>query len=283
MEGMGIEITADPSHPEGGRPLTPHGQHAEQLGAAERRKAILAHIRATGEVSVSSLPGLFGGSVETIRRDLRELEDTHAITRSYGRVRIAEASNYESTLTYRKEHLADEKERIAQAAVDRLGAADTVFLDEGFHPLLVGRALPADRDLTIITASLPTALEMCERPRTTVIVLGGRVRHVTAASVERWATRMLRDMRPDLAIIGANGVDLDGWLTTPHASVAEVKETALSVSQRALFVGSHTKFARSTLCRFGHVRQFERLITGTELRSSTARRIIDAGGRLDRV
>ncbi len=221
--------------------------------------------------------------METIRRDLRELEDTHAITRSYGRVRIAEASSFESTLTYRKDHLADEKERIAQAAVDRLGAADTVFLDEGFHPLLVGRALPTDRDLTIITASLPTALEMCERPRTTVIVLGGRVRHVTAASVERWATRMLRDMQPDLAIIGANGVDLDGWLTTPHASVAEVKETVLSVSQRALFVGSHTKFARSTLCRFGHARQFERIITGTELRSSIARRIVDAGGRLDRV
>lgn len=283
MEGMGTEITADPSHLEGRRPLTPTGRHGEQLGAPERRKAILAHLRATGEAAVSSLPGLFGVSVETIRRDLRELEDTHAITRSYGRVRIAEASSFESTLTYRKDHLADEKERIAQAAVDRLGAADTVFLDEGFHPLLVGRALPTDRDLTIITASLPTALEMCERPRTTVIVLGGRVRHVTAASVERWATRMLRDMQPDLAIIGANGVDLDGWLTTPHASVAEVKETALSVSQRALFVGSHTKFARSTLCRFGHARQFERIITGTELRSSIARRIVDAGGRLDRV
>lgn len=184
MEGMGTEITADPSHLEGRRPLTPTGRHGEQLGAPERRKAILAHLRATGEAAVSSLP---------------------------------------------------------------------------------------------------TALEMCERPRTTVIVLGGRVRHVTAASVERWATRMLRDMQPDLAIIGANGVDLDGWLTTPHASVAEVKETALSVSQRALFVGSHTKFARSTLCRFGHARQFERIITGTELRSSIARRIVDAGGRLDRV
>ena len=95
------------------------------------------------------------------------------------------SGSFESSREFRVTHLTDEKERIAQVAVEHLGTAETVFFDEGFHPLLVGRALPADRDLTIVTASLPTAIELAERPRTQVVVIGGRVRPITLASVER--------------------------------------------------------------------------------------------------
>ena len=252
-------------------------------GAKERREALVSHLRDRGSTSVAELPELFGVSIETIRRDLRLLESTGRIRRSYGRVTAAESGSFESSHEFRVTHLTDEKERIAQAAVEHLGTAETVFLDEGFHPLLVGRALPADRDLTIVTASLPTAIELAERPRTQVVVIGGRIRPITLAAVERWATRMLREMEPDLAIVGANGVNEEGWLTTPHASVAEVKETVLGTAGRAIFVGSHTKFGHSTFARFGHVRQLERVITGRELRSSTARRLTGLGAVIERV
>lgn len=262
---------------------TPGSGRPGRRGSAERRSALLDHLTEHEDVLVSELPALLGVSVETVRRDLRALEDTHAITRSYGRVRAAESGSYESSREFRLSHLPDEKQRIAEAAVARLGSARTVFLDEGFHPLLVGRALPTDRNLTIITACLPTAIEMSERPRTTVVVIGGRVRQVTLGAVERWATAMLREMQPDLAVVGANGVGLDGWMTTPHPSVAEVKSTVLEVAQRSLFVGSHTKFGVSTLSRFGHVRDVERVITGRELRTTTAQRLEAAGARMERV
>ena len=251
--------------------------------AKERREALVSHLRTQGSTSVADLPRLFGVSIETIRRDLRLLESTGRIRRSYGRVAAADSGSFESSREFRVSHLVDEKERIARAAVEHLGTAETVFLDEGFHPLLVGRALPADRDLTIVTASLPTAIELAERPRTQVVVIGGRIRPITLAAVERWATRMLREMEPDLAIVGANGVNEEGWLTTPHASVAEVKETVLATAHRAVFVGSHTKFGHSTFARFGHVRHLERVITGRELRSSTARRLTELGAVIERV
>ena len=174
--------------------------------AKERREALVSHLRTQGSTSVADLPRLFGVSIETIRRDLRLLESTGRIRRSYGRVAAADSGSFESSREFRVSHLVDEKERIARAAVEHLDTAETIFLDEGFHPLLVGRALPTDRDLTIVTACLPTAIELAERPRTQVVVIGGRVRPITLASVERWATRMLREMEPDLAIVGANGV-----------------------------------------------------------------------------
>lgn len=251
--------------------------------ALARREALIAYLGAHGQAEVASLPERFGVSVETIRRDLRVLEETGRVLRSYGRVMAADSGSFESSREFREQHLADEKERIARVAVHHLGDAETVFLDEGFHPLLVGRALPVDRDLTIVTASLPTAIELAERPRTQVIVIGGRVRRVTMGTVERWATRLLRDIEPDIAFIGANGVSDEGWMTTPDPSVAEVKETVLSVAQRAVFVGSHTKFSHSTFARFGHVRDLERVITGKELRARTAKRLMALGATVERV
>ena len=252
-------------------------------GAKERRDALIAYLRTTGVTQVAELPERFGVSVETIRRDLRALEAAGRIQRSYGTVTAADSGSVESSREFRFSHHIDEKERIAAAAVEYLGTAESIFLDEGYHPLLVGRALPTDRDLTIITASLPAAIELAERPRTTVIVIGGRVRPVTLASVDRWATSMLRDMEPDLAIVGANGVGEDGWMTTPNPSVAEVKEAVLAAAQRSIFVGSHAKFGHHTFARFGHVRHLERVITGRELRASKARRLTDLGATIERV
>ena len=153
-----------PAAPASERPGAERARPASD--AKERREALVSHLRAQGSTSVADLPRLFGVSIETIRRDLRLLESTGRIRRSYGRVAAADSGSFESSREFRVSHLVDEKERIARAAVEHLGTAETVFLDEGFHPLLVGRALPADRDLTIVTASLPTAIELAERPRT---------------------------------------------------------------------------------------------------------------------
>ncbi|WP_136192648.1 DeoR/GlpR family DNA-binding transcription regulator [Actinomyces procaprae] len=248
-----------------------------------RREALIRELRERGEMDVAELPGRFGVSVETIRRDLRHLESSGRIIRSYGRVAAAESATYETSRDFRSSHNVDEKDRIARAAAACLGHAETVFLDEGNQPLLVGRALPVDHPLTVVTSSLPTAIELAERPRYTVIAVGGRIRPKTLGAVDHWATTMLERMEPDLAFIGANGITDDGWLTTPDPAVAAVKETALAVARSVVLVGNHTKFGHSTFVRFGHARSLDRIITGRELRSATARRLGSFGPQVDRV
>lgn len=97
--------------------------------AKERREALVSHLRTQGSTSVADLPRLFGVSIETIRRDLRLLESTGRIRRSYGRVAAADSGSFESSREFRVSHLVDEKERIARAAVEHLDTAETIFLD----------------------------------------------------------------------------------------------------------------------------------------------------------
>jgi hypothetical protein len=60
-------------------------------------------------------------------------------------------------------------------------------------PSLIAHALPADRKLTIVTASIPVAAELSPRSPCTVILLGGRVRGRTLATVDHWVPRMLAE------------------------------------------------------------------------------------------
>ncbi|MEV2209514.1 DeoR family transcriptional regulator, partial [Streptomyces sp. NPDC047970] len=60
------------------------GRAARPAGAGERRRAVLAAARREGLVRVDELAGRFGVSRETVRRDLKALEDDGLVRRTHG-------------------------------------------------------------------------------------------------------------------------------------------------------------------------------------------------------
>jgi len=243
-----------------------------QERADERRAALVEMLRQRGNMAVADLPNVFGVSAETIRRDLRVLEDRREVTRAYGSVRAVESGTFETNREERTTRNAEEKLRIARVAAQRIGTAETIFIDEGYLPLVVAREFPQNRKLTIVTSSLPTACELAKLPHLTVIAVGGRVRASTLGVVDPWSVSMLESMELDLAIVGANGVTEKGWLTTPDPAVAGTKRAAMAAARRRIFVGDHSKFGQSTFVRFGRLADVECAITGHEMREATARR-----------
>lgn len=261
-------------------------RHPVSLGspASEaRRLELLRLTRDRGRLEVAAAAVTLGVSAETVRRDLRRLESDGLIRRSYGVAVPVESGAFETGLDYRETNNAAEKHRIARAAVDHLGEAQTLFLDEGYQTQLIAAALPLDRPFTVVTSSLPVATRLSHRSNVQVLILGGRVRGNTLGIVDHFASDMLRTFVIDLAFIGANGVSEEAGLTTPDPAVAMVKEAAVRVSRHRLFVGAHHKFGVSTFVRFAALADFDTMITGTELPASHAARFTVAGASLLRV
>jgi DeoR/GlpR family transcriptional regulator of sugar metabolism len=242
------------------------------MQAEERRHLILAAARTEGGVSVAKLVGELAVAPETIRRDLKALEQRGLVTRTHGGAYPVETARFETSLAMRADRWVPERRRIAVASVAMLGDAETVYLDEGFTSQLIAESLPTDRTLTVVTASLPTAATLTNFESVTVLLLGGRVRHRTLGTVDHWATRMLTDFVIDLAFIGANGISRQHGLTTPDPAVADVKALAVSTSRRRVFAGLHTKFGVSSFCRFAKVGDFEAIVTDKALPASEAHR-----------
>jgi DeoR family transcriptional regulator, fructose operon transcriptional repressor len=253
------------------------------MGAEERQRRILALARQAGSVDVAELAAELAVARETVRRDLRVLEAHGLMRRTHGGAYPVESAGFETTLAFRTTMHVPEKRRIAAAAAGLLGDAETVFVDEGFTPQLIAEALPRSRPLTVVTASLTTAGALATSPRTTVLLLGGRVRGGTLATVDHWATAMLAGFVIDLAFVGANGISREHGLTTPDPAVSEVKAQVMRVARRRVFAGVHTKFGASSFCRFAEVGDLEAIVTGTALPVAEAHRYSLLGPQVIRV
>jgi DeoR family transcriptional regulator, fructose operon transcriptional repressor len=251
--------------------------------AEERQHRILTVARSEGSVDVGRLAADLSVAPETIRRDMRLLEQRGLVRRTHGGAYPVETARFETTLAMRTTRRVAEKRRIAEAAVGQLADAETVYIDEGFTPQLIAEALPADRSLTVVTASLPIAALLAGYHSLTVLMLGGRVRGRTLATVDHWATRMLAGFVIDLAFMGANGISREHGLTTPDPAVADVKAQVVRVARRRIFSGIHTKFGASSFCRFAEVADFETIITDTALPASEAHRYSLLGPQVIRV
>ncbi len=246
------------------------------MEADERQRQILARARHDGRVEVSALADDLKVAPETVRRDLRLLAERGVLQRVHGGAHPVESVGYESNLTHRTSSLIAEKRRIAAAAATRLGGAESVYIDEGVTPQLVAEAISATllpgAKLTVVTSSLLAAGALANDPSITVVLLGGRLRGLTMATVDHWATRMLKELVIDLAFLGANGISREHGLTTPDPAVAAVKAQVVASSRRRIFVGVHTKFGVSSFCRFADLPDFEALVTDTGVSSSDAHR-----------
>ncbi|GHG99257.1 DeoR/GlpR family DNA-binding transcription regulator [Streptomyces lanatus] len=253
------------------------------MGAEERRRRILQAARRAGSVDVGRLAVELGVSKETVRRDLNLLEGHGLVRRTHGGAHPVESAGFETTLSYRATLHIAEKSRIAAASAKLLGDAGTVYIDEGYTPQLVAAALPRDRPLTVVTSSLATAGDLVCAQNITVLLLGGRVRGGTLATVDHWATRMLSGLVIDLAYVGANGICREYGLTTPDPSVGEVKSRVLQAARRRVFCGVHVKFGAVSFCRFADVTQFEAIVTDAGLSASEAHRYSLLGPEVIRV
>lgn len=236
-----------------------------------RQRQIVEFARTRGRVEVLALAEELNVASETIRRDLKVLAGRRMLKRVHGGAIPLETAAFESTVEYRSQVDLAQKHRIAAAAADLLHGAETVYLDEGFTPRLIAEQL-ADRELTVVTSSLLAAEALAHSETVTVLLLGGRMRGRTLATVDNWAVERLRSLVIDVAYLGTNGITPEHGLTTPDPAVAAVKQTAVSVAMRRILVAAHSKFGETSFCRFADVSDFDAIVTGTELPAAEAAR-----------
>ncbi|WP_020102522.1 DeoR/GlpR family DNA-binding transcription regulator [Mycobacterium sp. 360MFTsu5.1] len=241
------------------------------MDSDSRQRQIVEFARTRGRVEVLALAEELNVASETIRRDLKVLAGRRMLKRVHGGAIPLETAAFESTVEYRSQVDLAQKHRIAAAAADLLHGAETVYLDEGFTPRLIAEQL-ADQELTVVTSSLLASEALAHSATVTVMLLGGRMRGRTLATVDNWAVERLRSLVIDVAYLGTNGITPEHGLTTPDPAVAAVKQTAMSVAMRRILVAADSKFGETSFCRFADVSDFDAIVTGTELPAAEAAR-----------
>jgi len=233
--------------------------------AEERQQEILRLARADGRVDVTALADGFAVTAETIRRDLTTLERAGVLRRVHGGAIPVERIGFEPALATRDAVLTDEKERIAKTALAEVPDEGAIILDAGTTTARLAQAIPGDRELTVVVNSPALATTLGARTNITVLLLGGRLRGKTLATVDDWALRPLADLYVDVAFLGTNGCSVERGLTTPDPAEASVKRAMIGAARRSVLLADHTKIGNDYLAKFGSLSDIDLLITDTGL------------------
>jgi DeoR family fructose operon transcriptional repressor len=245
--------------------------------ATERHQQILETARSRGRVEVAGLARDLAVTPETVRRDLTALERRGVLRRVHGGAIPVERLGIEPGVADREGHAAGEKERIARAALNELPDGGSVILDAGTTTVRLAELLPTDRELTVVTHSIPVASILVSRPNLTLHLLGGVVRGRTLAAVGAWTKAQVSEIYADVAFMGTNSISVERGLTTPDLAEAAVKRALMSAARRVVVLADHTKFGRDDFALVAPLSDVDTVITDIGLDVELAGDIDAAG------
>jgi DeoR family fructose operon transcriptional repressor len=250
--------------------------------AEERQQEIVRLARDEGRVEVAGLAERLGVTSETIRRDLTILERAGVLRRVHGGAIPVERLGFEPALAARDAVLIEEKERIAKLALGEVPEEGAIILDAGTTTARLAQLLPVDRELTVVVNSPVIATALGTYANLNVLLLGGRLRGRTLATVDDWALRPLADLYVDVAFVGTNGVSVERGLTTPDPAEAAVKRAMVRAARRTVLLADHTKIGNDYLARFADLTDLDLLVTDSRVDPDLVGELEAAGVRVAR-
>jgi DeoR family glycerol-3-phosphate regulon repressor len=237
---------------------------------SQRQREIIKRLRSGRTLSVAALANDLGVSDETIRRELRALEEHGVIIREHGGARIS-APVHEGPLHQRMEENADAKLRIARAAAELVRDGSIVFIDSGTTSCFIARQLVERRSLTVITNSLRVASDLGGINNNRLFLAGGHMDYDYRAFSDHNAQNYVRGFTPHLAILSVGAISIERGLMDFHPGEAEMSRIAYATSQQVLLAADASKFGRFALVHTAALTDVDILVTDSPLDEGYAR------------
>jgi len=247
--------------------------------AEERQQAIASLVISKGRASVAELAQAYDVTTETVRRDLAVLDRAGVLRRVHGgAVPVRALHLVEAGVGERETTRSEYKDAIAVAAAEffPLSGASILF-DAGTTTARIAAQLPTDRELVVVTNSVPIAARLAAMPSVTLQLLGGRVRGLTQAAVGEQTLRVLDTLRVDIAFIGTNAISTGHGLSTPDSDEAAVKRAMVSAAKYVVVAADSSKVGREEFVSFAPISNVDTLITDSELSDEDHKQLTQHG------
>lgn len=225
-----------------------------------RQETILALLRQHGRVLVEDLSTRLATTPQTIRKDLRALEQAGQATRFHGGARLRAGQAY-LAWDIRRAMAAREKQAIGAAAAAMLPQGASVFINAGTTTAAAARALPEGMGLRVICDNVNIANITRKIAGVTTIIAGGEVRAADGAVVGAAAVSFLEQFRADYALVSAAAVTPGGDLMDFDLDEVMVARAMIRNATNPVFLADSGKFDASAPVRIGHVSEMAAVIT----------------------
>jgi DeoR/GlpR family transcriptional regulator of sugar metabolism len=243
-----------------GRPDATEADDRPQAQVDLRRAAICDELIATGAVRVHELVTRFGVTSMTIYRDISALEEQGWARRVRGGAVVEPAAQLDSTVRRRMTAHADEKLRIAHAALAHVASGDALMLDDSTTTLALARLLPARAPLTVITNFLPTVNALARERSVELIVVGGGYDR-TYERFDAWhGTEGMDRLRARTLFMSSTAIMGDGGVYHTSRESILIRRAMMEAAERRVLLMDASKFRRPAVHRLAPVGAFDLVI-----------------------
>ncbi|OIQ32246.1 MAG: ArsR family transcriptional regulator [Alphaproteobacteria bacterium MedPE-SWcel] len=242
-----------------------------------RRDEIIGLLCEAGEMSASELAARLEVSVQTIRTDLRDLDEAALVQRRNGVVRLRQPSE---NIGYapRGSLARAEKQQIAMAVRDLVPDGARVALGTGTTVEACARMLAASREgLFVATNSIHAVLALQGAPGAVVALAGGTVRLRDLDMIGTASSGFFGDYLVDLAVFSCGGLSAAGEVLDYNAEEIAARSAIAGCARKTVLVMDKAKLGRDLPCRKQMIWDYDVVVTGAVLPTESLARCRDAG------
>ena len=236
-------------------------QKGEPIMKVTRKEEIIRVLSEQRNISTVELAELFQVSLETIRRDLKELEEIKMVRRVHGGAVLYTEYGIEPDYSYRTAENYNEKYLIGKKAAEMVKDGDSIIIDIGTTTLEFARFLKDKRDLTVLTNSLKIAYELMTEKNITVLLLGGKVRYGEGTTSGYWSEEMIGSFYADKLFLGAGAIIPQYGIMDYHIEETNLRRHFIKHAKQVIALADYSKFGIKALNQVCHTEELDYLIT----------------------
>lgn len=239
--------------------------------AQERHKIILDMLKETKILKTADIIKKFGVSVETVRRDLEELESRNKLERIYGGAIAITSKSIEPTYDSRTKTSYDYKVAIGKTTANLINDGDTIILDIGTTTLEVAKNLK-NKNITVITSSLPIINELANT-NVKIYCIGGFLRPNELSMSGAIPLYALKQFYVDKAFIGAGGVTFADGVSDYNLEEAQVRKLVIERANKIILVTDNSKFGVNAFAFVCPLESIDTIVTDCDINDDILKNI----------
>ena len=243
----------------------------------ERHEFILNKLKKEGRVSITGLTEEIHVSSVTIRKDLKMLQDKKLLFRTKGGGSLTNPYAVDRPINEKELINADEKKKIAKAALELIGLTDSIMIGTGTTVFELARILNPSHKLTAITPALKVGLELSSRSHVEVLQLSGLIRPNSSSVAGASALQVLDEISCDLLFLGIDGIDLEHGVSISNIPEAALNRKMIEASQTLILLADSTKFNKRGLGKICNLDQVEYIVTDKNVPEKTLAALQEKG------
>ena len=225
----------------------------------QRHSKILALLSQLGRVYAAELSVQLGVSEDTVRRDLKLLDELKQLRRVHGGALPLQHESQE----YRERHeeIDPLKQRVALAAVPLIKEGQTILIDSGSTCLQLAMNLPTHFNFTVVTPSPLVATKLIHHNNIELILLGGKIFKPAVMALGATTNAMLRKINFDSCFLGVCALHPSQGMSINHIDEAETLATIIDQSEQVVTLASNLKLGKVSTHKVCSTHKINYLIT----------------------